>query len=310
MALHTLDSEKLGPIQIRKEQNLTRKSSKFNRRALLTTMLAGGLAAPSIVSTQETATDQKSNDPCLHRNPLLWAVAWSNTAAEFGALCHQAFNLAKLRVKQAKLRNAGSPRPLAVITDIDNTIFHAGSYWSHLIDRGIDFFDDEIWDRWIPTNLISLVPGALEFLTYCKEQEVEVFYVTNRDQGTETYNYALRQLQYLELPYADSEHLTVFRDSSDKTPAREGVKQSHELVLLLGDNLNDFKRDYYVANIEQRFELMERDRQEFGDRFIVLPNPTDGHWVRAIFGESEPAPTRENRSILLEAVKKGAWGGE
>ena len=123
------------------------------------------------------------------------------------------------------------------------------------------------------------MPGALEFLTYCKEQEVEVFYVTNRDQGTETYNYALRQLQYLELPYADSEHLTVFRDSSDKTPAREGVKQSHELVLLLGDNLNDFKRDYYVANIKQRFELMEQDRQEFGDRFIVLPNPTDGHRV-------------------------------
>jgi len=55
---------------------------------------------------------------------------------------------------------------------------------------------------------------------------------------------------------------------------------------------------------------MERDRQEFGDRFIVLPNPTDGHWVRAIFGESEPAPTKENRSILLAAVKKGAWGGE
>ena len=120
----------------------------------------------------------------------------------------------------------------------------------------------------------------------------------------------MAQLQYLELPYADREHLTVFRDSSDKTPARERVKKSHELVLLLGDNLNDFKRDYYVANIKQRFELMEQDRQEFGERFIVLPNPTDGHWVRAIFGESEPAPTIENRSILLEAVKKGAWGGE
>ena len=179
---------------------------------------------------------------------------------------------------------------------------------SHLIDRGIDFFDDEIWDRWIPTNLISLVPGALEFLTYCKEQGVEVFYVTSRDQGAETYNYALRQLQYLALPFADSEHLTVFKDSSDKTPARESVKRSHELILLLGDNLNDFKRDYYVANIEQRFELMERDRQEFGDRFIVLPNLTDGHWVRAIFGESEPAPTIENRSILWKPSKKARVG--
>ena len=52
---------------------------------------------------------------------------------------------------------------------------------------------------------------------------------------------------------------------------------------------------------------MERDKQEFGDRFIVLPNPTDGHWVRAIFGESEPAPTEETRSTLLAAATKGAW---
>ncbi len=283
------------------------KSLKMNRRSLLTTMLAGSLTTSSIVNPHETDLEKESNHSCQQRNPLLWAVAWSNTAAEFGALCHQAFNLAKVKVDQAKQRHAESRRPLAVMTDIDNTIFHASSYWSHLIDQGIDFFDDAIWDRWIPENLISLVPGAREFLAYCNELGVEVFYVTNRNQGPETYDYALRQLQYLELPYADREHLTVFRDSSDKTPARERVKKSHELVLLLGDNLNDFKRDYYVTNIEQRFALMERDKQEFGDRFIVLPNPTDGHWVRAIFGESEPAPTEETRSTLLAAATKGAW---
>ena len=108
------------------------------------------------------------------------------------------------------------------------------------------------------------------------------------------------------LPYADREHLTVFKNSSDKTPARERVKKSHELVLLLGDNLNDFKRDYYVTNIEQRFALMERDKQEFGDRFIVLPNPTDGHWVRAIFGESEPAPTERLDQPFLQ-LRQRAW---
>ena len=67
------------------------------------------------------------------------------------------------------------------------------------------------------------VPGALEFLKHCEAHGVEVFYVTNRDQGEETFGYALRQLQYLELPYADEDHLRVFRDTSDKSPAREAI---------------------------------------------------------------------------------------
>ena len=150
-------------------------------------------------------------------------------------------------------------------------------------------------------------------LQHCEKQSLEVFYVTNRDQGPNTYDYdydyELKQLQHLEIPFADREHLTVFQDSSDKTPAREAISATHELTLLLGDNLNDFKRDYYVDDVEQRFALLERDKNELGDRFVLLPNPTDGHWVRAIFGESEPTATEENRRALFVAAIRGAWDG-
>ena len=54
---------------------------------------------------------------------------------------------------------------------------------------------------------------------------------------------------------------------------------------------------------------MERDREDFGKTFILFPNPTDGHWVRAIFGESEPAATDENRQVLKTAASRNAWGG-
>ena len=271
--------------------------------------MAGGLTASVRARSSDNSNSEKFSEIELSRNPLLWTVAWSNTAAEFGALCHQAFNLARLRVDEAIKKHAKSGRPLAVLTDVDNTIVHAASYWSFLISEGIDFFDDETWDRWIPENLMTLVPGALEFLRYCECKGVEVFYVTNRNQGPETYTYALKQLQYLDLPCADPEHLIVFRESSDKTSARENINKSHELILLLGDNLNDFKRDYYVADVEERRALMERDRAEIGEKFIILPNATDGHWVRAIFGESEPAATDENRLILLSAATKDAWIG-
>ena len=78
---------------------------------------------------------------------------------------------------------------------------------------------------------------------------------------------------------------------------------------MLGDNLNDYKRDYYIDDIEERYSIMERDRYEFGEKFILLPNATDGHWVRAIFGESEPSANERNREILRKAAAKQAWDG-
>ena len=132
----------------------------------------------------------------------------------------------------------------------------------------------------------------------------------NRDQGERTYEYALMQLRSLNFPQADEEHVTVNRETSNKMAIKNRVSVSHELVLMLGDNLNDYKRDYYVKDVDERLALMERDRADWGTEFILLPNPTDGNWVRAIFGESEPAPTDENRRTLKAAATRVAWDGK
>ncbi|ANO51176.1 5'-nucleotidase, lipoprotein e(P4) family [Woeseia oceani] len=273
-----------------------------DRRRILALILAAGGAA----STAPALAASVDNDDS---NPLLWALAWQQTAAEFQALCYQAYSLARLRLQIALAQRDDDDRPLAVIADLDNTVLHANSYWGYLVNEGKDFFDDAIWDEWLPENLMTAVPGALDFLAYCKQQGVEVFYVTNRDQGERTYEYALVQLQELEFPYADSDHLYVFRETSDKTPARRSIEQRFDIALMLGDNLNDFRRDYYVKDVAERMALMERDRADWGDKFILLPNPTDGHWVRAIFGESEPQPTDANRARLRLAATRLAWNG-
>lgn len=274
------------------------------RRKLLHLMLAGGaLSGMHAVTTQAQELNEE-----LH-NALLWAVAWKQTSAEYRALCYQAFALARIRLDQLLDDRNSRSRPLAVISDMDDTMMHAASYWGHLVAQNKDFFDDAIWDRWLPKNLVTAAPGAHEFFSYCETRGVEVFYVTSRDQGDRTFEYALQQLKFLEMPFADEEHLHVFRESSDKTPARNEISSKFDIALMLGDNLNDFKRDYYVKDVDQRLALMERDRADWGSRFILLPNPTDGHWVRAIFGDSEPLPTEANRRILKNAAMRLAWDG-
>ncbi len=277
------------------------------RRRLLALMLAGGAVA-AVSGASANAAQTASSAAGLNNN-LMWAVAWKQTAAEYRALCYQAYNLARMRLDDALSRQKEGARPLAVITDMDNTMLHVGSYWGYLINENKDFFDDAIWDEWLPNNLVTAVPGSRDFFNYCREQGVEVFYVTSRNQGERTYAYALAQLKYLDVPFADKDHLFVFRESSDKTPARHQIAEDFNVVVLLGDNLNDYKRDYYVEDVDERLALMERDRADWGTKFILLPNPTDGNWVRAIFGESEPPPTDENRRKLKAAATRLAWDG-
>ena len=246
------------------------------------------------------------NDGDIENN-LLMAMAWKQTAAEFRALYHQGFNIARLRVEIALAQKQDDSLPLAVISDVDETLLLANDYWGYLITQGQDFFDDASWDRWIEENRAVASPGALEFLNFCMSNSVEIFYVTNRDQGEATVQLAIENLNAVGFPLVDTAHLRVLRESSNKELVQQQIREDYEVVALLGDNLNDFARRYYSTDVDQRMSLMEQDKERYGRDYILFPNPTDGHWIRAIFGESEPAATDENRAILRRAATRAAW---
>jgi 5'-nucleotidase (lipoprotein e(P4) family) len=235
----------------------------------------------------------------LSSNALAMAVAWKQTAAEYDALYIQGFNVARMHVDRA-IRD-GRKR-LAVISDVDDTVLDTRDYWREAISSQSQLFDDGLWDAWVAKNRVKATPGALEFLNYCRDSKVEVFYITNRDQGEKTVELALGNLNAAGLPFADAKHLAVITESSDKEPRQRAIAGSHDVVVFLGDNLNDFRRHYYVTDVENRRKRLALDRAEFGRRFILFPNPTDGHWIRAIFGESEPKPTPENLARLQRLI--------
>jgi 5'-nucleotidase (lipoprotein e(P4) family) len=240
-------------------------------------------------------------------NDLTSAVAWRQTAAEFEALYYQGFNIAKMRLDSALQAHKAGDRPLAIISDIDDTVLSSNSYWGYMINSGKEFFDDAAWDKWVAENGPVATPGAVEFLNYAQSKGVEVFYVTSRDQGDKTYEYALANLRNSKLPFADEKHLTVYRDTSNKEPRQLEIAKDYEVVVMLGDNLNDFKRKYYVSDVQQRMALMTEDKQEFGRKFVLFPNPTDGHWLKAIFGDSEPPATPQNSAKFKAAAASRAW---
>jgi|TARA_B110000483_G_scaffold151631_1_gene180454 5'-nucleotidase (lipoprotein e(P4) family) len=271
-------------------------------------VLVKALAISMTLAAAMPALGQKttSNDSNIENN-LMMAMAWKQTAAEFRALYHQGFNIARMRVEIALAQKQDDSLPLAIISDVDETLLLANDYWGYLITQGQDFFDDAAWDRWIEENRAVASPGALEFLNFCVSNSVEIFYVTNRDQGETTVQLAIENLNAIGFPLVDTAHLRVLRESSNKELVQQQIREDYEVVALLGDNLNDFARRYYSTDVDQRMSLMEQDKDRYGRDYILFPNPTDGHWIRAIFGESEPAGSDENRGILKDAATRAAW---
>ena len=59
--------------------------------------------------------------------------------------------------------------------------------------------------------------------------------------------------------------------------------KKYNVVMLLGDNLNDFMQAFEKKNITDRFAETDKVKAEWGKKFIVIPNAAYGEWENAIY---------------------------
>ena len=109
-----------------------------------------------------------------------------------------------------------------------------------------------------------------------------MFYISNRLEEERTGT--LRNLQLYGFPNADNDHLFLKEKTSSKEDRRQKVAATHDIVLLLGDNMADFSSlfDNKKSTTERAAASMQ-SVAEFGKKFIVLPNSNYGDWEGAIY---------------------------
>ncbi len=165
------------------------------------------------------------------REHSVLATLWQQRAAEYRALTYQAFNSAKIQLEFLLANKSDYKKPLAIVTDIDETLLDNSAFNGKLIEVNEDY-SDERWVEWGKEEKAGLVPGALEFFTYVKSKNIEIFYITNRleKQKDET----LSNLKQLNVPDADEQHLLLKQDTSGKEIRRNQVEKTHDIIMLLG----------------------------------------------------------------------------
>lgn len=209
-------------------------------------------------------------------NKLL-PVLWHQHAAEYRALCYQAFNFAELRLTAIKVKK--HKRPMAIITDIDETALDNSYSEAQGIKTNAEY-NPANWKNWTNKAAATPLPGAVAFFQKAKQMGFHVFYISNRD--TSEVNTTLKNLQAYQFPDATADHLLFLSNESSKEARRQKVAEQYDIVMLLGDNLNDFAKAFEKKSIADRFAETDAVQAEWGKKFIVLPNAIYGEWEGAL----------------------------
>lgn len=298
---------------------------------------AGQGTKPAAAAIDDLADVPRSAPPGSLKDPKhdnLNAVLWSQTAAEYRALSVQAFNQAARTLAAAKAdphftalpaSEQGTPpadAPLALITDIDETVLDSSAFNADIIQNPIDpalppaeahkQFDQR-WNDWVAQREAIAMPGAATFLKQAEAAGVTVFYITNRKdvEKEETCN----NLVQAGLPLADCASQVITRNDADGRPKekgsrRKGVAASHRVIMLLGDNLGDFADGVYTTR-DARAQIVDAQTAWWGERWIMLPNPMYGSWDEVLgnIDNDATSPTygveQERRRLLKGRALRG-----
>jgi len=230
------------------------------------------------------------------QDQLILATLWYQQSAEMKALYYQCYRNAETALEE-NLARSDKSKPAAVVLDIDETVLDNSPYqgWQVIENKP---FNDQDWHRWVNLAQAGPLPGAVEFTRYADSLGVEVFYISNRTVGE--MGATLINLRAYGFADADSTHLLLKETSSSKIERRTRLGSVYEILVLIGDNLGDHSGIYEKRDAGLGFAAVEADRNLFGTRYIVLPNPMYGTWLNELMRQGEGATAREKLVKMLK----------
>ena len=256
------------------------------------TLASGGCAPRTgpVPVTVGTAGATPSRDT----HEQLQAVLWMQSSAEYWALAAPVYVRARAAL-DAAIRDTSwtaaieqegtsfSGLPPSVVMDLDETVFDNSTFQGQLVlDRTI--YTPERWGRWVALAAAPEVPGAVDFVKYARARKVRVVFVTNRT--AEEKPATLKNLDALLGPGTPADDVLVTGENnwtSDKSGRRAFVARTHRILMLVGDDLNDFVSVASAKTPADRVALAKEHTTKWADRWLMIPNPAYGTWDRIIY---------------------------
>ncbi|MQY62701.1 MAG: 5'-nucleotidase, partial [Calditrichaeota bacterium] len=81
------------------------------------------------------------------------------------------------------------------------------------------------------------------------------------------------------------------------------IAKEFRILLLIGDNANDFASDFFGPTTAERANLASQYASYWGTKWIVLPNPMYGSWEAAVFDYHFPDDQEEWVRRKIQALR-------
>jgi 5'-nucleotidase (lipoprotein e(P4) family) len=269
------------------------RSYALNFALILTTAVSTYFITPLVTNT---ATAQQGAAPAVQsgHNPSeyqLSATLYMQKAGEYRALAYQAYNIATEHLDQdyAKHKKHMKKHPRAVVVDIDETILDNSPANAKLIKDSQGYSDAE-WNAWVKKKEAKPIAGAVTFLNHATDLGYKVFYLSNRKENApDLVNKTKENLIAAGFKNVTDDSIMLRTAEKSKKNRRDKVQSmGYEIVILMGDNLDDFSEIFEADNtktIAGRFDVVESNKQNFGYKFVALPNAYYGTWADMINAE-------------------------
>ena len=267
---------------------------------LATVVLATGCAQ----KTEEKKEENKSGDnkitltyDQLRSRENTMGSLWYQNAAEVDALYQQGYNVATNKLKE--LLKQPTDKPYSIVLDIDETVLSNIPFQVKMIKDGTAF-NPKLWDEWVQKAEATPVAGAKEFLQFADKNKVQIYYISDRTDAQ--VDATIKNLEAQGLPVQGRDHL-MFKKEGDKSKEgrRQEVLKHTNLVMLFGDNLVDFA-EFSTKSEADRDKMFEQLKAEFGDKFIIFPNPMYGSWESAVY-QGEKKDGKGQSEARMNALK-------
>jgi len=215
------------------------------------------------------------------------ATLWMQKSGEYRGLAYQAFNLARWQLDAdldkknvKKLPKAEQKKPRAVMVDIDETVLDNSPAQAYNIKNRLPFSPKD-WYSWGEMRKAKAIPGAVDFLNYAVSKGVKVFFVSNRDEVQK--QATMDNLKNVGFTDVSADNVLLRTTESSKEARRQIILQKYRIVFFMGDNLDDHSNVFERKSVADRFAEVDKAKDLFGKRYILLPNAMYGTWENAIY---------------------------
>ena len=233
-----------------------------------------------------TVENQVAKESPAYRG--LDASLFMQTSGEYRACCIQAFQWAERIVAERLVADGldspgANAKPMAVVFDLDETVLDNGRFQTEQIRSG-NAFDSGLWSQWEQTggDELEAIPGAVEFIRKLESHGIQRFYITNRNVACHAQTLAALSRLGIGIP-GDQLLCASEETGTNKTKRRETAESRFDVLLYIGDNLRDFDEVFRCSDqvgIVERKNLVDDHKRKFGRKWIILPNPAYGEWLK------------------------------